>query len=157
MKIANWESVTRFLRLNHMAIKCIAKQNFIFIWIIWGRAECNTHRKGVFSEMHHTCINFNTLHPICCIQIRPRNTPSLLTAHIRDIDTTDWNGHIWTDRARKEVVSVLAQGADLALAASPLAAGVGQTHHHVPAFPVRGAQSLEDLVWDEWASRADER
>lgn len=42
--------------------------------------------------------------------------------------------------------SVLAQGADLALAAAPLAAGVGQAHHHVPAFPVRGTQSLENLI-----------
>lgn len=72
----------------------------------------------------------------------PRYTPCLATANIRDVKATVWDGHAG---AGKEA-SVLAQGADLALAAAPLAAGVGQTHHHVPAFPVGGAQRLEDFI-----------
>lgn len=46
-----------------------------------------------------------------------------------------------------------AEGADLALAAAPLATGVGQTHHHIPAFAISFAQGFQDLLSDERAGR----
>lgn len=46
-----------------------------------------------------------------------------------------------------------AKGADLALAAAPLAAGVGQAHHHVPALAVSLAKGFQDLLGDERTGR----
>lgn len=49
-----------------------------------------------------------------------------------------------------------AKGADLALAAAPLAAGVGQTHYHVPALSISLAQGFQDLLRDERTGRPAE-
>lgn len=42
-----------------------------------------------------------------------------------------------------------AKGADLTLAAAPFAAGIGQAHHHIPAFAVSLAKGFQDLLGDE--------
>lgn len=42
------------------------------------------------------------------------------------------------------------KGADLALAASPLTAGVRQAHHHIPAFSISLAEGFQDFLCDEW-------
>ena len=48
---------------------------------------------------------------------------------------------------------VSAERADLTLAAAPLAAGVGQPHHHTAAFAVVPAQGLQDLFGDDGSDR----
>lgn len=45
-----------------------------------------------------------------------------------------------------------AKGADLALTAAPLAAGIGQAHHHIPALAVSFAKGFQDFLGNEWAS-----
>lgn len=61
-----------------------------------------------------------------------------------------WGGRLSvqvSESAKKE--GSLTKGADLALAASPLTAGVGQAHHHVPAFTISFAQGFQDFLCDE--------
>lgn len=45
-----------------------------------------------------------------------------------------------------------AKGADLALTAAPLAAGIGQAHHHIPALAVSFAKGFQDFLGNERAS-----
>lgn len=46
-----------------------------------------------------------------------------------------------------------AKGADLALAAAPLAAGVGQAHHHIPTLAISLAKGFQDLLSDKRTGR----
>lgn len=49
-----------------------------------------------------------------------------------------------------------AKGADLTLAAAPLAAGVGQADHHIPALAVSLAKGFQNLLGDERTGRPAE-
>lgn len=42
-----------------------------------------------------------------------------------------------------------AKGTDFTLAAAPLAARIGKTHHHIPALPISFPECFQDFLSDE--------
>lgn len=71
------------------------------------------------------------------------------------------NNHVFRQAGRTEdrverctVVTVSTQRTDFTLAAAPLAAGIGQSHHDISSLPVRTPQRLQHVLWDYGASWA---
>lgn len=59
------------------------------------------------------------------------------------------------DRVKRCTVdTVSTQRTDFTLAAAPLAAGIGQSHHDISSLPVRTPQRLQHVLWDCGASGA---
>lgn len=52
---------------------------------------------------------------------------------------------------------VLAKRADFSFAASPLAAGIGESHHYITSFSVDGPQRFKHLLWNGRARRPPEQ